>query len=418
MEANRPGIGRDRKLITKTAEEQTTMNKFKSIRRVVTGSRADGKSIVTYDGPSPGAHGHPVHEARGYTDLWVWRETPQPLDGDEDAALWPDEFPGPRGGGHMRVVHWPSSGADPSSVPARTESHEPRQLGDGDKGRSWDRGGGNNLSISDMHKTESVDFGIVMHGERTIVLDDYQTALSPGDVVIEVGAWHLWDSSRIGCDMAFDMISADFGSNRAGIQERHVDVLPPRSDCGLPQGVKPQRRVVTIDRIPGKSSLVSDSASPDFRADPSRPGFAIQRLWVVETHPAPIVPETLHLPHVLVPPPNGVVLNALTFPPDSKWQERVSEADVREFYQSVGAAEICTTGTIPHMPYSQMSNTFDFCLVTEGEITLLLDSEEVTLKGGEMALIRGQNHAWSNRTDSPAVVVIASHDAQKHTKVQ
>jgi len=33
------------------------------------------------------------------------------------------------------------------------------------------------------------------------------------------------------------------------------------------------------------------------------------------------------------------------------------------------------------------------------------------LKKGEFAIIRGSNHAWSNHTDKPAVVAIASHSA-------
>jgi uncharacterized cupin superfamily protein len=59
----------------------------------------------------------------------------------------------------------------------------------------------------------------------------------------------------------------------------------------------------------------------------------------------------------------------------------------------------------------QKTNTFDFCFVLKGEIVLVLDDGEVTLKPGECVIQRGTNHAWSNRSDSPAVVAIASHDA-------
>ena len=45
-----------------------------------------------------------------------------------------------------------------------------------------------------------------------------------------------------------------------------------------------------------------------------------------------------------------------------------------------------------------------------GELILVLDTEEVTLKAGDFAVIRGSNHAWSNRTDRAAVVAIGSHD--------
>jgi hypothetical protein len=55
------------------------------IRRVVTGVDARGRSKVVWDGPSPGTHPTEL-PGRGHTDFWVWRETPAPLAGEEDAG--------------------------------------------------------------------------------------------------------------------------------------------------------------------------------------------------------------------------------------------------------------------------------------------------------------------------------------------
>jgi len=57
------------------------------------------------------------------------------------------------------------------------------------------------------------------------------------------------------------------------------------------------------------------------------------------------------------------------------------------------------------------TRTLDFCLVLEGEITLVLDTEEVHLKAGDTVVQRGTRHAWSNRSDAPCVLAISSHDA-------
>ena len=46
---------------------------------------------------------------------------------------------------------------------------------------------------------------------------------------------------------------------------------------------------------------------PDVRVDPARPGFAMQRMWVVDRAPARLVLETLQLPHTLMPPAAGSV---------------------------------------------------------------------------------------------------------------
>lgn len=384
---------------------------LEKIRRVVTDNDPTGRSTVLWDGPSPGAHESEVPD-KGHIDFWVWRETPLPLSVDDDPATWDDEFPGPEGGGHLRVVNWMAKSADPSQRPASTPFQDPVSHG----GRMWDRGGGNNLDRTAMHKTQSVDYGILLHGERTLVLDDVELVMQPGDIVVQVGAWHLWDSEKTGCLMAFDMISADFVDGPAGTAQGSDETLVPAAGRSgaeqLPPGVKPQRRIVTIDREPGRGSLVVDGPSPDVRIDPARPGFALQRMWVVERAPAPIVYETLHLPHILQPPQGGSVLNVLTIPPDAAWQGQVGEADVSAWFNSVGCPGASRFASSAPHPYMQQTGTVDFCFVLEGELVLVLDTEEVMVHPGEIVVQRGTSHAWSNRSDGAAVVAIASHDAR------
>ncbi|HYC46821.1 MAG TPA: cupin domain-containing protein [Burkholderiales bacterium] len=379
------------------------------IRRVVTGNDERGRSKVIWDGPSPGVHEAALPgvnakiEGRGHTDFWVWRETPPPLDGKEDAGTWPDEFPCPVGGGHQRVVHWlPKTPESPPNAPYQApEQH----------GRTWDRGGGNHYNRSYMHKTKSLDYGIMISGERTMELDDAKLTLYPGDVVIDVGAWHLWDSSAKGCLMAFDMFDCEF-ETEAGLAVGNDKPMRPPEKQQLPPGVKPQRRVVAIDREAGKSSLVGDTSSPDVRFDPARPGFALHRMWVVKDFPAKLVYETLHLPNVLIPPVKGSVLNVFTFPPDSSWKGKVGEKEVTAYFQAMGAGNASTYSPQARHPYMQKTRTLDICIVLEGEITLVLDTQEVALKQGEFVINRGVNHAWSNRSGKPAVVSIASHDGK------
>jgi quercetin dioxygenase-like cupin family protein len=373
------------------------------IRRVVTGNDERGRSKVVWDGPSPGTHETGI-KGRGHTDFWVWRETPPPLHGTEDAGKWNDEFPCPVGGGHLRVVHWlAKTGESPPNEPYKApESH----------GRTWDRGGGNHYNRSYMHKTQSVDYGILISGERVMELDDAKLTLKPGDVVIDVGAWHLWDSSKTGCLMAFDMFDAQFVDGPAGTAQGNDKSMRPPANQKLPPGVKPQRRVVAIDREPGKSSLVGDTASPDVRTDSARPGFALQRMWVVDGAPAKIVFETLHLPHTLEPPRNGSVLNVFTFPPDAEWKGKVGASEAAAYFQAMGSPKASAYSPQAPHPYMQKTRTLDFCIVLEGEIVLVLDTQEVPLKAGEIVVQRGTNHAWSNRSTRPAVVAIASHDAK------
>jgi uncharacterized cupin superfamily protein len=382
---------------------------LKPIRRVVTGNDERGKSKVVWDGPAPNAHETSMGSARGHTDLWVWQDAPSSLSSTRDEGDTPYDFPGPVNGGHLRVVQGRGQPADydaakdPDIVPV----HEPKERA---LPRTWDRGG-NNAYSSAMHKTETIDYAVLLEGERVLVLDDAEVVLRPGDVVVQVGAWHQWTSPREGGLMAFDMFAARFVDGPAGVAQGHDRVMRSDAPQQLPAGVKPARRVVTIDREAGKGSLVSDGASPDVRIDPARPGFASARMWVTDSAPAKIVYETLHLNYVMQPPKRGSVFNVVTFPPDESWKGKVGAAEVEAFFRAMGAPGASSYDKSAPHPYMQKMRTLDFCVVTQGEIVLVLDTQEVQLKAGDIVIQRGTRHAWSNRSSRPAVVAIASHDA-------
>jgi uncharacterized cupin superfamily protein len=340
--------------------------------------------------------------------LWVWNESPAPLSSDHDDGNLKYVFPGSPDGGHFRVVQAYARPADYDSAQDKdlVLVHPPK-LRAGTRG-SWDRGG-NNAYSSGTHKTESVDYGIVLAGERGLILDDCELTMKPGDVVIQVGAWHQWTWPK-GAMMAFDMIGARFVDGPAGLAQGKD--MPIRTAPKLPAGVKPVRRIVTIDQEPGRSSLVSDGPAPDVRTDPARPGYACARLWVTDSTPAKIVFETLHLPHTLEPPARGTVCRVVTFPPDDSWKGKVGSAEVQAFFRAMGSPGASTHSSVAAHPYMQRTRSLDFCIVLEGEIVLVLDTQEVALKAGEIVVQRGTNHAWSNPSSRPAVVAIAAHDGR------
>jgi len=144
--------------------------------------------------------------------------------------------------------------------------------------------------------------------------------------------------------------------------------------------MKPVRRIVCVDES-GKSKAIQDGPAPDVQTDAARPGFSSTFIWATDSTPASI--DTASEPaHVLTPPPGGSLCSVLSFPP-----ERASHRGMRK------------------------TRTLDFCLILEGEITLVLDTEEVHLKAGDTVVQRGTRHAWSNRSDAPCVLAISSHDA-------
>jgi uncharacterized cupin superfamily protein len=172
------------------------------------------------------------------------------------------------------------------------------------------------------------------------------------------------------------------------------------------------QRIVVADEN-DRSKVVSEGPSPDVRTDPARPGFSCSRIWVTDRTPIGLkgAHESLHLPHTLVPPTGGSTCFVVTFPPDASYRGKVGSREVANYFAMMGAPQASTYSAKAARPYMQKTQTLDFCLVLDGEITLVLDLQEVHLKAGDTVVQRGTNHAWSNRSDRPCVVAFSSHDA-------
>ena len=180
----------------------------------------------------------------------------------------------------------------------------------------------------------------------------------------------------------------------------------------LPSDIKPLRRIVVRDNPEGtKSGALSDGPSPDVHLDSARPGYAATRMWVTNATPARIENETLNKPHTIEPPKAGSVCRYLQIPPDAAWQGKVGSKEVAAYFASMGSPAASTYSSAAPHPYMQKTRTLDFALILEGEVTLVLDLEEVHLSAGDTVVLRGSNHAWSNRTDKPCLIAMSMHDA-------
>jgi hypothetical protein len=181
----------------------------------------------------------------------------------------------------------------------------------------------------------------------------------------------------------------------------------------MSEDIKPVRRIVTIDNDDGQSFAIADGPSPDIRTDPARPGFSSARIWATDCSPVRIgaFRDPVMSAHAIEPPPFGSVCRVVTFPPDDSFRGKVGAREVAAYFHAMGSPAASTySANAPH-PYMQKTRTLDFCLVLEGEITLVLDTAEVHLKAGDTVVQRGTNHAWSNRSSHPCRIAFSSHDA-------
>jgi hypothetical protein len=173
--------------------------------------------------------------------------------------------------------------------------------------------------------------------------------------------------------------------------------------------MKPIRRVITGCDANGKSVFIADE--PATTVFNRGPGFtAVTELWETRTTPADITDsqDLTRRESRLPPPKNGTVFRVVEYPPDSQRVEalrksREAEAAAREGY---------VRDTTARHPGFHKTATIDYAIVLAGEIYALMDEGEVLLRAGDVLIQRGTNHAWSNRTETPAQVAFVLIDAK------
>ncbi len=154
------------------------------IRRVVTGHDSVGKAIIVQDKEMDNV----IVMPSGHSGALMWAADADsahvngPIKGDADPGK--RKLPGiapPEGGHVFRIL----------------------QLAPG-KGAF-------------MHRTDTVDYCIVMKGACVMKLDgDEEVPMSAGDVLVQRGTWHGWENrGEVPCQLAFILI-------RSEAPEKHI----------------------------------------------------------------------------------------------------------------------------------------------------------------------------------------------------
>jgi hypothetical protein len=180
------------------------------VRRVVTGHDRQGRAIIQQDGAVPrvqrvgGKHG-PL-----FFEVWNTRATPAPIDRDsgepreEGIQLAP-----PKRGTRIRVLDIPPDDASFESLtPEQIKAHF-AEVAAADAPAQAQASGGARHAF--MHRTETIDYGIVLEGEITLIMDVGETVVRAGDIVVQRGTNHGW-ANRSGrhCRIAFVLIDGEY----------------------------------------------------------------------------------------------------------------------------------------------------------------------------------------------------------------
>lgn len=179
----------------------------RTIRRVVTGHDARGKAVVISDGPSPFVHVNPRDPDNTSTDLWRTGETPAPIAAHPaEPTLGPRRQLPQKRGTVVRINQVPPESEDTRAMTPEDSRRAFGALGN-EKAALWGKGGRHPL----MHRTETIDYAIILEGEITMVLDDEDVLLKAGDVVVQCGTSHAWSNrSQAPCTIAFVLIDGEF----------------------------------------------------------------------------------------------------------------------------------------------------------------------------------------------------------------
>ena len=67
-------------------------------------------------------------------------------------------------------------------------------------------------------------------------------------------------------------------------------------------------------------------------------------------------------------------------------------------------------------PAMHKTKTIDYIILLKGDVTLLLDEDEVRLKPFDVVVQRGTNHAWVNNGNEPALLIAVLIDSDLKDK--
>jgi mannose-6-phosphate isomerase-like protein (cupin superfamily) len=133
------------------------------------------------------------------------------------------------------------------------------------------------------------------------------------------------------------------------------------------------------------------------------PGTIFHEVWSTASSPAPVDtgPDPTLGPMMLPPPEMGTRIRFVDIPPDTADYLAHGTARINDAFAQIGDTRASTVKADSPHPLMHRTESVDYGIVIEGEMSLVLDDSEVLLKEGSVVVQRGTNHAWANRSGRP-----------------
>jgi len=172
----------------------------RKIRRVVTGHDENGVATVLSDTEASCILQRRNRPGVTLTNLWMNDKTPAAMERHDDPVKGPLVLQPPGNGSVFRVVQF-----DPEN---------PEELAKLDgKAAFAEMGAAANIVENArhpfMHRTDSLDYSVILSGEIYMMMDDEEYLLKAGDTVVQQGTNHAWSNRGTEpCLIAFILIDA------------------------------------------------------------------------------------------------------------------------------------------------------------------------------------------------------------------
>ena len=160
----------------------------RSYRRVVTGHDKNGVAIIESDQVATQTLERPNRPGVRLTNFWITDQTPAEYDGPTETCLGRLTLKPPARGSVFRCVEFMPE--DPEVMAQLSSEDGAAAFAEMGAGDNVVRGGRHPW----MHRTDSVDYGIVLNGEIWMLMDNEKNdvLLKAGDVVVQRGTNHAW----------------------------------------------------------------------------------------------------------------------------------------------------------------------------------------------------------------------------------
>ncbi len=153
------------------------------MRRIITGHNADGKSVISIDGPPARSMGE---NEGGLYELWNTDGSGFDTKSAEDRADIDIKLSPEKSGTKFRYFQ---INPIPEGVP--------QEVIEASTAAAFEKMGAAHHRVDTsrnaaMHETDTIDYIILLKGDVTLILDEEEVRLKPHDVVVQRGTNHAW----------------------------------------------------------------------------------------------------------------------------------------------------------------------------------------------------------------------------------